>query len=279
MRNKSLEPQLLTGHEASAVCSVLVTRLGGSYSRLLGIRLAGMESDEAFKWLVAALLIGSPIPPSSALSAYRELERRGILAPAALSGTEIDALASVLVEAGCGAYSRRVAELVRSVCASLATDYDSDINRLHFFAEDNDDLIERVRSLGNGVPRRTVGLFLREMKGIWDKARPRIAPSAIEAAGRLGFVNPDHVDHIAETLHEVWEHAGGSGRTYADFEVALVRLGDNYCSARKCIACPMKKLCVARFPEESDFNDLLDDTRDSKPVGTYRTRARRDHSK
>lgn len=273
MRNRSLESQLLSSREASAVCSVLVTRLGGSYTRLLGIRLAGMESDEAFKWFVAAVLIGSPIPSSSAFSAYRELERRNLIAPAALSESSEEALATILSEAGCGTYSRRVAEMVHSACASLVTDYDSDVNRLHFFAEDDEDLIEHVRNLGSGIPRRTVALFLREMKGVWEKARPRIAPSAIEAARRLGFISLNRPDHVAETLHDVWEHADGAGRTYADFEVALTRLGENYCSARKCIACPMKKLCVAGFPGESDYN--VPGESDDKP-GPYRTRARRD---
>ncbi len=269
MKNRTLEQHVLAHHEAAAVCSVLVTRLGGSYSRLLGIRLAGMESDETFKWFVAALLIGAPIPTSAAFAAYRELERRGMLTPQSLFHCGEGALATLLAEAEGGRYSRRVAAVLHSACGSVVTDYDSDINRLHFFADDNDDVIERLRRLGTGVPRRTVGLFLREVKGVWDKARPRLSPSAFEAALRLGLTAPGRVEHMSEALDDVWEGAGGGGRTYADFEVALVRLGENYCSARKCISCPMKKLCVARVADDSEHSK----EREAKSMSACRTEA------
>ena len=255
MKNRTFEQHVLTRNEAAVVCSVLVTRLGGSYSRLLGIRLARMESDETFKWFAAALLIGSPVPAAAAFAAYRELEARDVLTPQSLFHCGEGALITVMAGANVGRYSRRVAVVLHSACGSLITDYDSDINRLHFFAEDNDDLIERLRRLGTGMPRRTVGLFLREMKGVWDKARPRLSPSAFEAALRLGLTAAGKAERMSEALDDVWEEAGGAGRTYADFEVALVRLGEHYCSARKCICCPMKKLCVARFTEDSEHNE------------------------
>ena len=84
LKNLILE-QRLTEAEASAVCSVLVTRLGGSCSTLLGIKLAGMESDETFKWFVAAILLGSPVRAASALAAYRTLASQGLLEPRSLA--------------------------------------------------------------------------------------------------------------------------------------------------------------------------------------------------
>lgn len=255
MKNRTLDTYVLPHHEAGAVCSVLVTRLGGSFSRLLGIRLAGMESDETFKWFVAALLVASPMPAAAAFAAYRELERRDMLTPRALFDYGEAPLTNLLMEAEGGRYSRRVAVVLHSACGSLITDYDSDVNRLHFFADHNDDLIERLRRLGTGVPQRAVAFFLREVKGVWDKARPRLSPLAIEAAHCLGLTGPGRVEHVAEALDEVWEGTGGGGRTYADFEVALARLGENYCRARRCISCPMKKLCVARSSHDHEYHE------------------------
>jgi hypothetical protein len=245
LKNPILEERL-TEAEASAVCSVLATRLGGSYSRLRGIKLAGMESDESFKWFVGAVLLGSPVRPASALAAYRELESHGLLEPRRLAAVDEDALVAHLLTAGVTAYSRRIAATIRLVAESLVVEYDADINRLHFFAEDAGDLARRLRVLGRRVPHRAVNLFLMEMRGVWDKARPGPSPAAMEAAFRLGIVgNRDYVE-VADELRATWDRTGHKGRTYADFEAALSRLGENYCEMRRCISCPMGKLCVSR---------------------------------
>jgi len=236
----------LTEAEASAVCSVLVTRLGGSYSRLLGIKLAGMESDETFKWFVAAILLGSPVRAGSALAAFRQLESRGLLEPRSLASADETLLAELLLDAGVTGYTRRIAATVRRAVESLVVDYEADINRLHFFAEDEDDLIRRLRQLGRTVPLRAVNLFLREMRGVWEKAQPGLSRAAIDAACCLGVIDDDSRGEAAEVVRAMWHRTGHGGRTYADFEVALVRLGENYCGMRRCILCPMGKLCVSR---------------------------------
>jgi endonuclease III len=249
LRNPVLDRRL-TEAEASAVCSVLVTRLGGSYSRLLGIKLDAMGSDECFKWLVAAILLGSPVRAGSALAAYRRLESLDLLEARRLATVNDQVLVDVLLSAGVTGYTRRIAATLRLAVESLVNDYDGDVNRLHFFAEDGHDLVNRLRQLGRKVPRRAVSLFLREMRGVWDKAHPGLPASAVEAASCLGIVGAASADEVADELHTVWERANHGGRSYADFEVALVRLGENYCEMRRCVSCPMGKLCVSRNDEE-----------------------------
>lgn len=249
LKNPTLE-QRLTEAEASAVCSVLVTRLGGSYSRLLGIQLAGMSSDESFKWLVAAILLGSPVRPGSALAAYRLLESVELLEPRLLAAIDEPALEAHLRAAGVTAYTRRVASTLMNVAGSLVAEYDGDINRLHFFAEDGNDLVRRVRLLGGGMPHRAVNLFLREMRGVWDKAHPGLSRAAMEAAFCLGLINGVDPDEASDELRASWECCHRGGRSYADLEVALARLGENYCEVRRCISCPMAKLCVSRYSGE-----------------------------
>jgi len=246
-KNTVLE-QRLSDAETGAVCNVLVTRLGGSYSRLLGLRLAGMESDETFKWFVAAVLLGSPVRTGSALSAFRELERRNLLTARGLLAVDEKALADALLVSGVTGYTRRIASTLRTAVESLVKDYDGDINRLHFFAADGEDLVVRVRELGRKVPRRAVALFLREMRGVWEKAHPGLSLAALEAAHCLGVVDSAPSPESADELRSVWERGDHGGRTYADFEVALVRLGENYCRMRRCVLCPMGKLCVGRSP-------------------------------
>ncbi len=248
LKDPTLERRL-TEAEASAVCNVLVTRLGGSYSRLLGIKLAGMESDESFKWFVAAILLGSPVRVGSALAAYRQLESRGLLEPRTLATVEEATLAELLIGVGVTGYTRRIAATLRRAVESLVVDYDADINRLHFFAEDETDLVHRLRRLGRTVPLRAVNLFLREMRGVWDKAHPGLSRAAIDAACCLGVIDGDSPEEAAEAVTAMWHRATHGGRSYADFEVALVRLGENYCGMRRCILCPMGKLCLSRNAE------------------------------
>ena len=254
LKNTLLE-QRLSEAEASAVCNVLVTRLGGSYSRLLGLKLAGMESDETFKWFVAAVLLGSPVRTGSALSAFREMERRSLLTPRGLLSCDEKTLYEALLASGVTVYTRKIAATLRSAVQSLLADYDGDINRLHFFAEDGEDLVVRVRRLGDKVPRRAVALFLREMRGVWDKAHPGLSFSALDAARCLGVIDNVRSAEAVDELRTVWERGDHGGRTYADFEVALVRLGENYCSLRRCVLCPMGKLCVSGTPRKASAAD------------------------
>ncbi len=255
MTKNPLTADPLTEAEANAVCSVLVTRLGGSYSRLLGINLAGMESDESFKWFVAAVLLDSPASTGSALSAFRELEAAGLLDVRHLQSVEWKKLVELLVAAGVRSHVRRVAGTLQLSAASLVTDYDADINRLHFFAEDGDDLVQRLRHLGRTVPRGAVDLFLREMRGVWDKARPCLSDAALSAARSLGVLGACSRTEGADELRSLWDRADHGGRTYADFEAALVRLGESYCQVRLCNSCPMNRLCISRHPEPCSTGD------------------------
>jgi len=98
------------------------------------------------------------------------------------------------------------------------------------------------------VPRRVVVLFLREMRGVWDKARPGLSSPVIEAARCLGVIDTSGIAEATDQLHSVWEKADQSGRTYADLEAALARLGENYCRMRRCVSCPLSKLCISWVP-------------------------------
>jgi len=244
----------LTEAEVSAVCNVLVTRLGGSYSGLLGIRLASMDSDEAFKWFVAAMLLGSPVRAASALAAYRALGSQGLLEPHQLATVDEGALVETLAACGITGYARRIGLGLRLGAESLIADYDADINRLHFFAEDASDLVRKLRQLGPKMSHRAVNLFLREMSGVWDKARPGLSAAGVAAACRLGIVGAGtSTGEAVDRLRAAWERTPHTARTYADLEVALVCLGEKFCEKRLCVSCPMDKLCASRAADSRDM--------------------------
>ena len=244
---KTLPPEaLLTEAEAAAMCCVLVTRLGGSYPRILGIRLASGDSDEVFKWFIAAILLGAPVRADRAIAAYSALDAHFLLGPTELAAVSQATLAGLLTGAGVHAYARRVALTLHLVAESIADEYDNDINRLHFFAGDASDLMGRLGSLGSGLSRRAVGVFLREMCGVWEKVPQNLNSMALYAAHNLGFAGLQRSSAFADELRDLWEKAAQGERTFADFEAALMRLGENYCSMGRCVSCPMVKLCVGK---------------------------------
>lgn len=237
----------------STVSSVLISRLGESYASLLGIRLADMGSDEGFKWFVAAILLGSPMSVESALTAYRTLESSCLLEPRLLASVDEESLIEIIQGAGVNRVARRTVDTLLFAIRSIVSEYDADINRLHFFARNADDLIHRLRKLGRTVPHRAINLFLAEMRYVWDKAPPGISSASLTAACRLGIVSEGlTICDMVDQLHMVWERTSHAGRTYADFEAALLCLGESFCKFRRCKSCPMRRLCARRGVDAGD---------------------------
>ncbi len=52
------------------------------------------------------------------------------------------------------------------------------------------DLEQRIKALGKGIGDTTVGIFLRELRGIWPKADPPLSPLALAGAKALGYLRP-----------------------------------------------------------------------------------------
>jgi hypothetical protein len=55
----------------------------------------------------------------------------------------------------------------------LQEQYAGDLNNLHEKAQDGKDLESRLKQLGKGIGDVTVNIFLRELRTVWVKARPR----------------------------------------------------------------------------------------------------------
>ncbi len=91
----------------------------------------------------------------------------------------------------------------------------------------------------------TVNIFLREMRGIWEKAEPYASELVVTSAKHMGILPLRGKDKgkILTFLKKKWTDEGMKIKNFPDFEAALVRLGKDYCRKALCGKCPMKCEC------------------------------------
>lgn len=205
----------------------LVASRGGRYARALGIDLAASDPRERFKWFLAALLYGTRISESLATRTWHAFEAHDVLSPARVAQTGWDGLVRILDAGGYARYDYKTATKLLAICATLMEDYAGNLDALHKTAADSRDLEVRLKALGKGIGNVTVGIFLRELRGIWALAEPPLSPLALAAAIELGYLLPDIKDaeRALLRLRQIWHTSGQSAVTFADFESALVREG------------------------------------------------------
>lgn len=205
----------------------LVKSRGGRYAGALGLDLAAADGGERFKWFLAAVLYGARISESLATRTWREFAVRDVLAPDRIVATGWDGLVGILDAGGYVRYDYKTASKLLDVCTALMRDYGGSLDALHDAAADPRDLERRTKALGKGIGDTTVGIFLRELRGIWAKAEPPLSPLAISGATALGYLRagtPDPGRALARLRH-LWETDGQPVAAFADFESALVREG------------------------------------------------------
>ena len=226
--------------EQGKIYVTLLQHFGETSSAVLGIDLASMQADEVFKWLLASMLLGARIRESIAINTYKELEKAGAVTGPAILITGWQGLVDILDRGGYARYGYKTATKLLMVAESVESTYEGDLNRLHFFAEDEKDLEKRIRNLGKGIGPATVSIFLRELRGIWDKAKPAPSKGAVLAARNLRLRKA--ADWL-QGLITVEEDDNFAGTNLTKVEVALVRLGKDHCRKKRCFDCPMRSDC------------------------------------
>ncbi len=199
---------------------------GGRFSCELGIDLESRSSEEIFKWFLASVLFGTRISQEVAKKTYREFAGRNVLTPGTILNTGWDGLVEILDEGGYVRYDFKTATKLLEIADMLNKIYGGDLNLLHQKSRDPRDLESKLMEF-KGVGPVTVNIFLRELRGIWDKADPLPGDHVIEAARNLGFTGLDGRDDeerkkILHELEQFWERAGFPYR-FSDFEAALVK--------------------------------------------------------
>ena len=190
-----------------------------TYSQELGLDLT--KEGDRFKWFIASILFAKRISSQIAKRTYREFEGENIVTPESILEAGWDKLVEVLDSGGYVRYDFSTASNLLEIAASLKEKYGS-LDSLYTQAKDSQDLEKKLLEF-KGVGPTTVNIFLRELKGVWEKAKPRLSPLATEVASRLGL------------KEEELEQPG--------VESSLVRIILEFCKGRKCSACPVREGC------------------------------------
>jgi hypothetical protein len=207
---------------------VLIDSFGERYSETLGINLLAGEDREIFRWFLASVLFGAPIREESAIKTYRCFEKHRILSPERILETGWDELVRILDEGGYTRYDFKTADKLLEVMRNLLQKYRGSLTVLHENASDSHDLEKRLKDLGKGIGDITVNIFLRELRGILKKARPEPSDLVFLAAKNLGIAKKTADKFSLEDLEDFWSRNKIAGRSFADFETTLFRLGKDF---------------------------------------------------
>lgn len=205
--------------------ATLMEKHGKKYSELLGINVSGGDEAEVFKWFLAAVLFGAPITETSVLKTYKCFERHGVLTLEKILQTGWDGLVQILDEGSYTRYDYKTADKLLEVMKNLNTNYDGSLTLLHQKATGSVDLEKRLKELGKGIGNVTVSIFLRELRGVWNKADPKPTPLVVLAAKNMEIIHTEDPEKALTELKEFWSKNKIRGKSFLNFETALLRLG------------------------------------------------------
>jgi Predicted EndoIII-related endonuclease len=191
-----------------------------SYSEELNLNLS--SADDRFKWLLASVLFAKRISAQTAKETYRCFEQEDLTSPDALLDAGWDCLVEVLDEGGYTRYDFSSATNLLAIAKALKEQY-GDIDGLYAASKDAKDLERRLQEF-RGVGPVCVNIYLRELRGVWEKAKPKPSKIATAMAQKIGLGAAD-----VEAL-----------------ESQLVRLNLEYCKKRRSRECPLKDKCADR---------------------------------
>jgi endonuclease III len=243
--NKTRESIGVSGRQCpEEIAGKLLQTLGGKFSTSLGIDLAKNNPEETFKWFLASILFGARIGQTIAANTYQEFAKRGVLSPKRILATGWDGLVEILDAGGYVRYDFKTATKLLEIMRALDEGYEGDIRSLHRHAEGPRDLEARLQEF-KGIGPTTANIFLRELRGIWDKADPLPSEWAMVAARRLGLTASSGRDERekAQALSDLKQVSSKVSIPLSDLEAALVRLGKDYCRKGRCTRCPLKEDC------------------------------------
>lgn len=223
---------------------ILVENFGHTYSGILGIKLEKGEDAEIFKWFLASILFGAPITEKAVIKTYKCFEKNEALTPKRILKTEWDGLVRILDEGSYTRYDFKTADKLLEVMKNLMEKYDGSLTALYNSASDTTDLEKKLKSLGKGIGDVTVSIFLRELRGFWDKANPKPTALTLLAAKKLGIIREEMSTEPLEQLRGFWLKNKVEGKSFLNFETALLRLGKDFCRKQKCAICQFKHECL-----------------------------------
>jgi len=188
-----------------------------SYSKELGLDLT--KAEDRFKWFLASVLFAKRISAETAKETYLYFEQEDLTSPDAILEAGWNRLVEVLDSGGYTRYDFSTATNLLGIAKTLKEKY-GDLERLHAESSSPTDLERRLQEF-KGVGPVGVNIFLRELRGIWEKAKTKPSPIAVATAQKIGL-NQKDVER---------------------YESQLVRLNLEYCKKRRSSECPLKDNC------------------------------------
>ena len=188
-----------------------------SYSNELNLDLS--KAEDRFRWFLASVLFAKRISAQTAKETYLYFEQEELTNPEAILEAGWDRLVEVLDSGGYTRYDFSTATNLLGIAKVLKEKY-GDLERLNAESSSPADLERRLQEF-KGVGPVGVNIFLRELRGIWEKAKPKPSPIAVATAQKIGL-NPEDVER---------------------YESQLVRLNLEYCKKRRSSECPLKEKC------------------------------------
>ena len=186
-----------------------------SYSEELGLDLT--KPDDRFKWFLASILFARRISAEIAKKTFLRFESEGLTSPERILEAGWSKIVEILDSGGYARYDFSTASNLLVIMKRLKEEY-GDLEKLHRESSSPIDLERRLMKF-KGIGPVGVNIFLRELRGIWEKARPKPSKMAVETARRIGLEKIE------------------------PYESALVRLRLEYCKKRRCLECPVKEFC------------------------------------
>ncbi|RLI32488.1 hypothetical protein DRO51_01700 [Candidatus Bathyarchaeota archaeon] len=189
-----------------------------SYSDELNLNLA--KAEDRFKWLLASILFAKRISSEIAKKTFQKFIENGLTSPDSLLKAGWDKIVEVLDAGGYVRYDFSTATNILETVKLLKKQYRGSLENLYENASNSKDLERRLREF-KGVGPVAVNIFLRELRKVWDKAKPEISSIALNMAKQLKLDKQD-----AEL-----------------YESKLIRIFLQYCKKRRCKECPVKEYC------------------------------------
>jgi hypothetical protein len=216
----------------ASLAARVVESLGGRYSVELGIDVDANE-DEIERWALAATLFGARISATIAERTFAILEQAGVRSIADAGRRDVGTLIELLDAGGYARYDLRTAERLHAIARALETDRDGRVSSAFDLPADQ---LESALDALPGWGPVTVGLFLRELRGVRPGISPPLDRRAAQAGEHLGLLAP------GAGVVELCELAAAAQSDARDLEAALVRL--SLAHGRRMRDCPGGRNCT-----------------------------------
>jgi len=169
-----------------ALAAEVVESLGGRYSTELAIDV-DRGDKEIERWALAATLFGARISAHVAEKTFAILEQAGVRTIADAGRRDTGTLIELLDQGGYARYDLRTAERLQAIARTLEAERHGRVSSALDLPADR--LASALGALPGWGPV-TVGLFLRELRGVRPGIDPPLDRRAAESGEHLGLLEP-----------------------------------------------------------------------------------------